>query len=131
MKIQHRIFAAIFAVSTAATAFVNLPLSALAAEDLIQQTYVYDGYTVEYRELQAWSSSKRVSVTLTNTGSEAIENWMLYFDPNGECYGFSGAYPAETDDGIQYFENGGYNAVIAANASASLSRSAPTSDSSM
>ena len=120
MKIQHRIFAAIFAVSTAATAFVNLPLSALAAEDLIQQTYVYDGYTVEYRELQAWSSSKRVSVTLTNTGSEAIENWMLYFDPNGECYGFSGAYPAETDDGIQYFENGGYNAVIAANASVSF-----------
>ncbi len=120
MKIQHRIYAAIFAVSTAATAFVNLPLSALAAEDLIQQTYVYDGYTVEYRELQAWSSSKRVSVTLTNTGSEAIENWMLYFDPNGECYGFSGAYPAETDDGIQYFENGGYNAVIAANASVSF-----------
>lgn len=121
MNIYRKMTAGILAVSAAASVFLNLPLTAFAAGDLTQQTYVYDGYTVEYDVQEAWGSSKRVAVTLTNTGSEPIENWMLYFDPNGECCGFSGAYPAETADGILYFENGGYNANIAPNASASFS----------
>ena len=95
-------------------------MTVFADEAVSQQIYEYDGYTVEYEVLQDWGTSKRISVTLTNTGSETIKNWMLYFDPHGEAYGFSGAYPMQTADGITYYENGGYNASIAPNASVSF-----------
>lgn len=120
MKFYHRTLAGIVAVFTAATALADLPLAAQAAAPLAQKSYVYDGYTVEYDVTEAWGNSKKISVTLTNTGSDPIENWLLYFDPNGEAYGFSGAYPAEATGGITYYENAGYNSTIAPQQSASF-----------
>ncbi|MBQ1338319.1 MAG: 30S ribosomal protein S6, partial [Thermoguttaceae bacterium] len=41
--------------------------------------YTYDGYTVSYRVADAWGDTERIAVTLTNTGADTLENWMLYF----------------------------------------------------
>lgn len=71
--------------------------------------YVYDGYSVAYRIADSWGSTDRVTVTLSNTGSETLENWMLYFNPNGEAYGFNGIREDYTATEIRFFRNAGYN----------------------
>lgn len=48
--------------------------------------YEYNGYTIGYSVLESWDDTQKVSVSIQNTGEEAIENWMIYFDPNGEIY---------------------------------------------
>ena len=71
--------------------------------------YVYDGYSVAYRIADSWGITDRVTVTLSNTGSETLENWMLYFNPNGEAYGFNGIREDYTETEIRFFRNAGYN----------------------
>ncbi len=91
------------------------------AEETIDRTYVYDGYEITYDVTNAWGDTEMVSITLSNTGDETIENWMLYFDPNGEITGLFDAQQATTSYGTTYYRNSGYNANIAPNASVTFS----------
>ncbi len=104
------------------TMVANMALSMPAfAEETIDYTYTYDGYEVTYDVTNSWGVTEMVSITLSNTGDEAIENWMLYFDPNGEITGLFDAQQATTSYGTTYYRNSGYNADVAPNASVTFS----------
>lgn len=83
--------------------------------------YVYDGYKINYDVTNSWGNTEVVSVTLSNTGDSTIENWMLYFDPNGQVHDTVNIQEAQTSDGITYFRNSGYNANVNPNSSVSFS----------
>lgn len=84
LKIK-KIFSAFVGAVMAANALVIMPFSAFA-DDNTAHTYTYDGYEVSCDVTNSWGNTEIVSVTLSNTGDSAIENWMLYFDPNGQAY---------------------------------------------
>lgn len=92
-------------------------LPAAAEETTATQNYVYDDYQIAYEVTNSWGTTQMVALTLSNTGDNTIENWMLYFDPNGDVTSVSDAQQATTSDGITYFRNSGYNADVAPNAS--------------
>ena len=46
--------------------------------------------------LQMHGGNTVVSVTLSNTGDSTIENWMLYFDPNGQVHSTVNVQEAQT-----------------------------------
>lgn len=104
----------------AANALITMPFSAFADEET-SQTYTYDGYEVSYDVTNSWGNTEIVSVTLSNTGDSAIENWMLYFDPNGQVHDPVNAQKEQTSVGTTYFKNSGYNATVNPDSSVSFS----------
>ncbi len=104
------------------TMVANMALSMPAfADEATGCTYAYDGYEITYDVTNSWGVTEKVSITLSNTGDETIENWMLYFDPNGEITGLFDAQQATTSYGTTYYRNSGYNADVAPNASVTFS----------
>lgn len=104
------------------TMVANMALSVPTfAEETVDRTYVYDDYEITYDVTNSWGVTEMVSITLSNTGDETIENWMLYFDPNGEITGLFDAQQATTSYGTTYYRNSGYNADVAPNASVTFS----------
>lgn len=87
------------------------------------RTFVYDDYEITYNVTNSWGNTEAVTVSIINTGDETIENWMLYFDPNGEISpnNIWDAQTALTTSGITYFTNAGYNSAILPNASVNFS----------
>ena len=82
-----RVISGLVGVAIAASMFTSMPFSVFAEDktETNNQTYVYDDYEVSYQVTNSWGDTEVVSVTLSNTGDNTIEDWMLYFDPNGEC----------------------------------------------
>lgn len=115
-----KMFSAFVGAAMAANVFMTMPFSAFAEEET-SHTYTYDDYEVSYAVTNSWGNTEVVSVTLTNTGDETIENWMLYFALNGDIQYVNDASQATTSEGIPYIKNAGYNADVAANASVSFS----------
>lgn len=107
-------FKKIFAtmVGTAMSANVLLTMSFSVFADNISQTFEFDGYNIGYEVKNSWGNTDVISLTLTNTGTETIEDWMLYFDPNGEIQYVNDAVQMTTTNGIEYIKNPGYNADI-------------------
>lgn len=101
----------------------SLGLSSIIANatESNSKEYVYDGYKINYDVTNSWGNTEVVSVTLSNTGDSTIENWMLYFDPNGQVHDTVNIQEAQTSDGITYFRNSGYNANVNPNSSVSFS----------
>ncbi len=121
-NIIKRTVSVLTAVFTAAIGTVS-SFSALAAHASTGNQaadYVYDGYSVAYRIADSWGITDRVTVTLSNTGSDTLENWMLYFNPNGEAYGFNGIREDYTATEIRFFRNAGYNDSLAPGESATF-----------
>ena len=106
--------AALAALVTALSGVLQaVPAVTAYAAGSSENNYTYDGYTVSYRVADAWGDTERIAVTLTNTGADTLENWMLYFRPNGTAYGFNGIQKAYTAAEIAYFRNAGYNDSLA------------------
>ena len=114
-----KIFSTFVGVAMAANAFITMPISAFADEET-SHTYTYDGYEVSYDVTNAWGNTEVVSVTLSNTGDSTIENWMLYFEPNGQVHSTVNVQEAQTSAGTTYFRNSGYNANINPDSSVSF-----------
>lgn len=119
LKIK-RIFSAFVGMAMAANALITMPFSAFADEET-SRTYTYDGYDVSYDVTNSWGNTEIVSVTLSNTGDSAIENWMLYFNPNGKVDSVWDAQQSSISNGISYFRNNGYNDNVAPDTSISFS----------
>ena len=113
-----RILSGVMSLAMAATLVPSIPV---LAEDFTTQNYVYDNYAVSYNVTNSWGDTEVVSVTLSNTGDSTIENWMLYFDPNGSTSSIWDAQWAETSTGVSYVKNAGYNARIEPNSSITFS----------
>ena len=105
-----KIIATMIGTTMSANVLLTMPFSAFA--DNISQTFEFDGYTVGYEVKNSWGNTDVISLTLTNTGTETIEDWMLYFDPNGEIQYVNDAVQMTTTNGIGYIKNPGYNADI-------------------
>lgn len=86
---------------------VLMPTSVFASNT--NQTIVYDGYTVNYAITNSWNNGQynQVKVTITNTGTEVIENWMLMYDLMGNAMYFSRAKLCQTSEGVNYVKNNG------------------------
>ena len=119
LKIKKN-FSAFVGVAMAVNVFMTMPFTVFADEE-ISHTYTYDGYEVSYDITNSWGNTDIVSVTLSNTGENTIENWMLYFDPNGQVHDTVNVQEAQTSDGVTYFRNSGYNANVNPNSSVSFS----------
>lgn len=115
-----KIFSAFVGMAMAANALITMPFSAFADEET-SRTYIYDDYEVSYDVTNSWGNTEIVSVTLSNTGDSAIENWMLYFDPNGQVHDTVNVQEMQTTAGITYFKNSGYNATVNPDSSVSFS----------
>ena len=96
--------------------------SPVSAETGDFRSYVYDNYEVTYNVSDSWGDTDSVTVSITNTGEETIENWMLYFDPNGEIDNNNmwNVQTAFSSGGTRYFTNAGYNSSILPNSSVSF-----------
>ena len=114
-----KVKSAFVGVAMAANAFITMPISGFADEET-SHTYKYDGYEVSYDVTNAWGNTEVVSVTLSNTGDSTIENWMLYFEPNGQVHSTVNVQEAQTSAGTTYFRNSGYNANINPDSSVSF-----------
>lgn len=91
------------------------------AEQSESANFIYDDYSVSYNVTNSWGNTDVVNITLTNTGETPIENWMLYFEPNGEITSMWDVQTVLTSNNITYFKNAGYNSTIAPNASVTFS----------
>lgn len=107
-------------MAMAANALITMPFSAFADEET-SRTYIYDDYEVSYDVTNSWGNTEIVSVTLSNTGDSAIENWMLYFNPNGQVHDTVNIQEMQTTAGMTYFKNSGYNATVNPDSSVSFS----------
>lgn len=87
----------------------------VSAEENTSASFVYDDFSVNYEIKNSYGDTDVVDVTLTNTGEETIEDWMLYFDPNGEIQYVTHASEMTADNGSVYFKSKEYNADIAPN----------------
>ena len=81
------------------------------------QTLVYDDYTVDYIVNSTWGDTQSINITVTNTGDETIENWMLAYDFNGSIQGIWNADVVQAVSGVEYVRNVGHNANILPNQS--------------
>ena len=87
----------------------------VSAEENTSASFVYDDFSVNYEIKNSYGDTDVVDVTLTNTGEETIEDWMLYFDPNGEIQYVTNASKMTADNGSMYFKSKEYNADIVPN----------------
>ncbi|MDR2590949.1 MAG: S8 family serine peptidase [Oscillospiraceae bacterium] len=84
-------------------------------------TFVHDGYTIEYNIDGNWGHGQNIRMTITNTGTETIENWMLAFDDfYGEIENPWNAGIEQTDCGVEYLRNRNHNANISPNETVSF-----------
>ena len=118
--LKKKIFSIFASVVMVCNALIIVPFSSFANEENIC-TYTYDNYQVSYDITNSWGNTKSISVTLSNTSDSTIENWMLYFDPNGQVNNLVNAQEAQTSTGITYFRNSGYNSNINPHSSISFS----------
>ena len=119
LKIK-KIFSAFVGAIMSINALMTMPFSAFADEET-SHIYTYDGYEISYGVTNSWGNTEVVSVTLSNTGDSTIENWMLYFEPNGQVHNTVNVQELQTSAGTTYFRNSGYNANVSPNSSVSFS----------
>ena len=107
-KKVRKILSGLLSVAMMSIPLANFPVS---ADENTAITYVYDNYTVVYDVTNSWGNTEIVSMTITNTSSSTIEDWMLYFTPNGNIQYVNNAIQVtDSDNGVTYFKNAGYNA---------------------
>jgi len=108
LKTQKNILAMLLTFAMILGIITTTPLTAFAESNVTD--FVYDGYTVNYEITNSWNNGQNnnVTVTITNTGAETIENWMLAYDFMGEVNMQSGGTIFE-EDGITYVKNTGTN----------------------
>jgi hypothetical protein len=84
-----------------------------ASASVFEQVFAYPdrGYTVTYAITSSWNNGQNnnARVTITNTGEQAIENWMLAFDFMGTVSMQSGGMIFTSECGVTYVKNTGTN----------------------
>ncbi len=80
-------------VSEVSMAVINAAENATSNE----KVYEHDGYTVVYKVVAQWEGHKAIEVTLKNTGTKSITNWVLSIDNTGDMTGLWNAVLSATD----------------------------------
>lgn len=121
MKLIKKVNSAIASLLSLAMSLSMMSTFPAFAEQAESANFVYDDYSVSYNVTNSWGDTDVVNITLTNTGETPIENWMLYFEPNGEITSMWDVQTALTSNNVTYFKNASYNSTIAPNASVTFS----------
>lgn len=118
----RKILCCLISVTFWTNMFVNIPNSAYA-DDNTAKVFEFDGFSITYDITGSWDNTEIVSIAITNTGTDVIEDWMLYFSPQGDLKKAWNADIELTSSGISYFKNAGYNANIPVGSTESFSYS--------
>ena len=102
--------------------FVHVP-SSVYADESTAKIFEFDDFSVTYNVTSSWGNTEIISLDITNTGTDIIEDWMLYFLPHGDLQDAWNANIELTSSGIPYFKNAGYNANIPVGSTVSFSYS--------
>ncbi|MDR2590027.1 MAG: cellulose binding domain-containing protein [Oscillospiraceae bacterium] len=94
--------------------FIEDMLFSVAFAELEPATIiVYDNYTATYTIVGSWENHQNINVTITNTGTETIESWMLMYDNYcGEILNIWNAAVTYNDVDVKHIRNVGHNANI-------------------
>jgi hypothetical protein len=106
-----RLFATLTSLTVLATCTVTTAFFANADEEATpsptpynmevisdtQRIYSGENYEVDYSITSAWDNNQMISVTVTNTGTEPIGNWSLFYDFGGEIANIYNAEIKEND----------------------------------
>ena len=84
--------------------------------ETVSKIYEYDGYSVDYSVLNEWEGNQSIQVTIRNTGTESILNWVLAYRAGGEVNGLWNAVSPKEN----IIKNTGYNYEIEPNSSVSF-----------
>lgn len=114
-----RTVSGLLALAMTASIFSAVPASA-DVEVGSSKTYYGDGYNVKYDVTSVWGDHSNVNVTLTNTGDEAIRNWALKYDTDGDIENIWNGVVFDSDEGYSIIKNAGYNYEIAPDGSISF-----------
>ena len=110
-KAIKRIFCGILSAVMSLTLLPQIPVSAKTGST----TYTFDGYKVEYSVMNEWDKNQNIGITITNTGTETIENWAVKYDASGEISNLWNGKINKKDGTSYIIENAGYNSDIKPN----------------
>ena len=110
-KAIKRIFCGILSAVMSLTLLPQIPVSAKTGAT----TYTFDGYKVEYSVMNEWDKNQNIGITITNTGTETIENWAIKYDASGEISNLWNGKINKKDGTSYIIENAGYNSDIKPN----------------
>lgn len=95
-----------------------------ASKEEVEETYVAEGYEVNFKVTSQWNDGFNAEVTVTNISDTVIDNWAIGFDmPHKITNIWNGEIESE-DDGYYVIKNAGHNQDINANQSVSFGFSA-------
>ncbi|MFA5658643.1 MAG: cellulose binding domain-containing protein, partial [Oscillospiraceae bacterium] len=86
----------------------TMPLTASAEGNEI----IRDGFSVSYNITSEWENNQNIGISITNTGTQSIENWAFKYDASGEISGLWGGIINSSDETTYIIENAGYNMEI-------------------
>ena len=81
-------------------------------EQLQQELYEGDNFTVQFKEQQRWGNNYKAEFILTNTGDTVIKNWRLQFDSFDTYTQIWNAQIESNIDGTYIIKNMDYNSNI-------------------
>ncbi len=116
MKVR-KIISLILCAAITADLLVTLVSASAYSEAGESRVYTYNGYTVEYKIVNEWTSNQNIEIIVTNTGDEILADWAMGYNASGEINGLWNAqvYAAQ---GTEYILKGAdYNSEIAPNES--------------
>ena len=88
-----------------------------------------DTFEITYRIDSAWSGAYNASVSIKNTGKNAIENWALLFYEEDEIKNIWNGKQVNNDCGLTMIKNAEWNQDIPANGSVNFGFTAEYEDS--
>lgn len=92
----------------------------LFAKEMEQVVFEDDGYTIGFEIQAEWQNHYKAEITITNTGEEAIKNWMIEYDSEDSYDQIWNASILSNEDGTYIIKNAGYNQDILSGQSVSF-----------
>jgi hypothetical protein len=90
----------------------STPVSVFADNSTI---FEGNGFKVTYTVNSSWDKNQTIGITITNTGTETIENWAIKYDASGEISNLWNGKINKKDGTSYIIENAGYNSDIKPN----------------
>lgn len=112
----NKTFIKLISLILAATVIFLIPV-VTKADEITSKRYCLDDFEIEYNIISSWDNNQHISITITNTGEQNIENWKLYYDFNGDINSIWNAVVEVDHYGLQYIKCMDYNSVIMPNSS--------------
>ena len=108
---MKRLVSGLLAIAMVLTTF-GVNTKTVSAEERTMQSYVYDGYEVDFNVTDAWDGAFNAEVKLVNTGDVEICDWALTFEFAHEIQNLWNATVVEHTGNTYVIKNADWNANI-------------------